>query len=105
MSISLRLPLTTAAANWMVLNNRGYDSLASWDVATQGWPPTHIGDPLYVAIVPTPLIGVGLTLDQVCTNMQKIFDPQEIREWVFAPGLIDDEIWLIHIKRIPTALN
>lgn len=105
MAKPMKLSLTLAAANWIVKQNRDYASLASWDVATSGWPPTTVGDPIYVAIIPTDLLAVPMGAEVWAHTMQRRFDPQDERDWVFVPGLIDDEVWLVHTKRVPTALN
>ena len=106
MGLSLKLPsLTLAAANWMVKKNRDYGSLASWDVAADGWPPAFTGDPIYLAILPVDLAAVPTGADVLCRSLQQQFDPQENFEWVFCPGLVDNEVWLVHVKRVPTALN
>lgn len=106
MSSPLKLPsLTLAAANWMVKRNRDYGSLASWDVAADGWPPAFTGDPIYLAILPVDLAAVPMGAEVVCRILQRRFDPEERFEWVFCPGLVDDEVWLVHVKRVPTALS
>ena len=106
MGLSLKLPsLTLAADNWVMKQDRDYGSLASWDVAADGWPPAFIGDPLYVAIVPADLAAVPMGAVAWSRALQRRFDPQEIFEWVFCPGLVDNEVWLVHVKRVPTALN
>ena len=106
MGLSLKLPsLTLAAANWMVKKNRDYGSLASWDVAADGWPPAFTGDPIYLAILPVDLAAVPMGAVVYCRALQQRFDPEEIFEWVFCPGLVDNEVWLVHVKRVPTALN
>ena len=106
MGLSLKLPsLTLAAANWMVKKNRDYGSLASWDVAADGWPPAFTGDPIYLAILPVDLAAVPTGADVLCRSLQQQFDPEENFEWVFCPGLVDNEVWLVHVKRVPTALN
>jgi hypothetical protein len=102
---SLRLPLTTAAANWLVKHDRGYETVASWDVAADGWPPSFAGDPLYVAIIPPDLARVPMGAEAWARSMEKRFDPEELRDWVFVPGLTEDEVWLVHTKRVPTALS
>ena len=101
----MKFDLTTAAANWLVKNNRGYDSLASWDVAADGWPKAHVGDPIYVAIIPKELLAVPAGAEVLARSLERRFDPQERSEWVFVPGLVENEVWLVHVKRVPTALN
>lgn len=106
MSFSLKLPsLTLAAANWMTKQNRDYGSLASWDVAADGWPPALVGDPIYLAIIPADIAAVPMGAEAWCQNLQRRFDPEETLRWAFCPGLMDDEVWLVNTKRVPTALN
>ena len=106
MGLSLKLPsLTLAAANWVMKQDRDYGSLASWDVAADGWPPAFTGDPIYLAILPVDLAAVPTGADVLCRSLQRQFDPEENFEWVFCPGLVDNEVWLVHVKRVPTALN
>ncbi len=105
MCASLKLPLTLAAANWIVKQNRDYASLASWDVAADGWPPAFTGDPIYVALVPARLAAVPMGAEAWAQSMQRQFDPEENREWVFVPDVLGEGVWLVHTKRVPTALN
>lgn len=106
MSLSLKLPsVTLAASNWIVKQNRDYGSLASWDVAAEGWPPPSVGDPIYLAILPADLAAVPMGAEAWCRNLQRRFDPEEVLRWVFCPGLVDDEVWLVDLKRVPTALS
>ncbi len=105
MSIPLKLPLTLAAANWIVKQGRDYASIASWDAAADGLPPAGVGDPIYVAIIPRELTLVPMSSEALAATMRRRFDPQESSPWVFTPGLEEGEVWIVHTKRIPSILE
>lgn len=104
---SLKLPLTLAAANWIVKSGRDYDNLASWDAVMSGMPPPEVAahDPVLEAVVPLRLQSPLLTAEDRARAMQRNCDPEERSTWRFVPGLLDESVWLVHVKSIPTALN
>jgi hypothetical protein len=89
----------------LIKKNRDPDSLASWDVAADGWPPIATGDPIYVAILPPELLLVPGSSESNAVSMRNRHDPDEESPWVFVPGLTKGDVWLVHTKRVPTALN
>lgn len=106
MSVNLSLPLTIAAANWVIRQGRGYDSLPTWDPATSGMPPPLAGcDPVMAVILPMHLQLPFLSGEDRARAMRRLHDPDERSVWAFVPGLLDNEVWLVHVKRVPTALN
>lgn len=104
---SLKLPLTLAAANWIVKSGRAYDALASWDAVAEGMPPREMAmhDPVLEAVLPQRLQSPLMTAEDRARAMQRTCDPEEQSAWRFVPGLLDESVWLVHVKSIPTALN
>ena len=68
-------------------------------------PEMAMHDPVLEAVLPQRLQSPLMTAEARARAMQRTCDPEEQSAWRFVPGLLDESVWLVHVKSIPTALN